>query len=112
LPVQPQIPNLVDHLFRHEAGKLVAVLTRLFGSANIELAEDVMQDSLIEAMEHWQFSGIPDNPSAWLFRVARNKALNVLNREKYGREYQAHAAHLLKTSGLADRACIENTLWL
>jgi RNA polymerase sigma-70 factor (ECF subfamily) len=55
---QTQIPNLVDHLFRHEAGKLVAVLTRLFGSANIELAEDVVQDSLVEAMEAINGCGI------------------------------------------------------
>ena len=99
---QTQIPKLVDHLFRHEAGKIVSVLTRLFGPANLELAEDVVQDSLVEAMEHWQYGGVPDNPSAWLFRVARNKALNALNRENYKREYRSHTAHLLKSELLTE----------
>lgn len=93
---QIEIPKLVEHLFRQEAGKIVPVLARLFGPSNLDLAEDVMQDSLIEAMEHWQYEGVPHNPAAWLSRVARNKALNVLNREKYKREYLSTAAHILK----------------
>src|SRR5438477_10936836 len=101
---QPGIPQLVDHLFRHEAGKLVSVLTGIFGMQNLDLAEDVVQDSLIEAMEHWQYKGIPDNPSAWLFRVAKNKALNVLNREQYKRAYQSNAAHLLRLEISAEAA--------
>ncbi|MEP6950239.1 MAG: sigma factor [Ginsengibacter sp.] len=79
---QPEISQLVDHLFRHEAGKLVSVLTRIFGTENLGLAEDVVQDSLVEAINHWQYKGVPDNPSAWLFSVAKNKALNHINREK------------------------------
>jgi RNA polymerase sigma-70 factor (ECF subfamily) len=73
---------MIDHLFRHEAGKLVAVLTRLFGPHNLELAEDVVQDTLLKALEHWKYHGTPDNPSAWLFTAARNKALDVLRRER------------------------------
>ena len=87
------INQLVDHLYRHEAGKLVAVLTRVFGTENIELAEDVVQDSLIEAMKDWPYKGLPSNPSAWLYRVAKNKALNILNKEKYKRQYAAEATH-------------------
>ncbi len=52
----------MDHLFRHEAGKLVSVLTRIFGPENIDIAEDVVQDSMIEAMNHWLHEGIPVNP--------------------------------------------------
>jgi len=74
--------NMIDHLFRHEAGKLVAILTRLFGPHNLELAEDVVQDTLLKALEHWKYHGTPDNPSAWLFTAARNKALDVLRREQ------------------------------
>ncbi len=74
--------NMIDHLFRHEAGKLVAILTRLFGPHNLELAEDVVQDTLLKALEYWKFHGTPDNPSAWLFTAARNKALDVLRRER------------------------------
>jgi len=86
---QPAINQLVDHLFRHESGKLVAVLTRVFGSDNIDLAEDVVQDSLAEALTQWQYRGVPDNPSGWLFRVARNRSLNILNREKLQQKYSA-----------------------
>ncbi|MEO8149494.1 MAG: sigma-70 family RNA polymerase sigma factor [Bacteroidia bacterium] len=101
---QPEITKLVDHLFRHESGKMVAVLTRIFGTQNLDLAEDVVQDSLIEAMSQWQYKGIPDNPSAWLFRVAKNKALNILNREKYKREYSSDVAHYLQSEWTVEPA--------
>ena len=86
------IDQLVDHLYRHESGKLVAMLTRVFGTENIELAEDVVQDSLVEAMKDWPYKGLPSDPSAWLYTVARNKALNILNREKYKRQYATAVA--------------------
>lgn len=98
------IPQLVDHLFRHEAGKLVSVLTKVFGTHNLDLAEDVVQDSLVEAMSQWQFKGIPHDPSAWLFRVAKNKALNILNRENYKRKYVSAVSHLLKSDLTAEPA--------
>jgi RNA polymerase sigma factor (sigma-70 family) len=91
------ISQLVDHLYRHEAGKLVAVLTRVFGPANIELAEDVVHDSLIEAIRNWPYKGLPADPSAWLYKVAKNKALNILNQEKYKRQYAAQAAFQQQT---------------
>lgn len=87
------ISQLVDHLYRHEAGKLVAVLTRVFGPAHIQLAEDVVQDSLIEAIKDWPYKGLPSDPSAWLYKVAKNKALNILNREKYKRQYIVETVH-------------------
>jgi RNA polymerase sigma factor (sigma-70 family) len=78
---------LIDHLFRHEYGKLVSILTRIFGSHNLQLAEDVVQDSLLEAFHQWQYGEYPDNPAAWLFRVAKNKAINIIHREKYKKQY-------------------------
>jgi RNA polymerase sigma factor (sigma-70 family) len=99
-----QINQFVDHLFRYEAGKIVSVLTRIFGTENIDLAEDVMQDSLVEAIDRWQYNGVPDNPSAWLFRVAKNKALNVLNREKYKRQYSSDATHFLQSERTVEPA--------
>ncbi|HTE29217.1 MAG TPA: sigma-70 family RNA polymerase sigma factor [Chryseolinea sp.] len=89
-----EINQLVDHLFRHESGKLVSVLTRILGSENIALVEDVVQDALVEAIDQWKYSGVPANPSAWLFRVSKNKALNILNREKYKRQYSQHISHV------------------
>ena len=69
---------LVDHLFRNRAGQMVAYLTRVLGPKNIDLAEEVVQESLLKALQVWPYSGIPDNPAGWLFRVARNSALDAL----------------------------------
>lgn len=92
------INQLVDHLCRHEAGKLVAVLTGVFGPDNMQLAEDVVQDSLIEAIKDWSYKGLPADPPAWLYKVAKNKALNILNKEKYVRQYASEVAHHLYSS--------------
>src|SRR5450755_1967442 len=99
---QENISALVDKFFRHESGKIVSVLTKIFGSQNLDLAEDVVQDSLIEAMEQWQYNGPPDNPSGWLFRVAKNKALNIINREKYKRQYAKDTAFFLRSEQAAE----------
>ena len=72
--------HLVDHLFRSRAGQMVAWLTRIFGPAHLELAEEVVQEALLKALQQWPYSGIPQNPGGWLFRVARNGALDVLRR--------------------------------
>jgi RNA polymerase sigma-70 factor, ECF subfamily len=72
--------HLVDHLFRSRAGQLVAWLTRIFGPAHLELAEEVVQDALLKALQQWPYTGVPQNPGGWLFRVARNGALDVLRR--------------------------------
>src|SRR5262245_49632314 len=76
------VERLVDHLFRHEAGRLIAFLTRTFGPENLDLAEDVAQDALIKALEVWPYHGVPENPTAWLARVAKNRALNIFKRER------------------------------
>ncbi|HEX2533906.1 MAG TPA: sigma-70 family RNA polymerase sigma factor [Chitinophagaceae bacterium] len=78
----PQLQQAVDHLFRHESGKMVAVLTRLLGLQHLEAAQDIVQDTLLQALHTWRFRGLPDNPPAWLHRVARNKAMDLLRREQ------------------------------
>jgi len=98
------VRQLVDHLFRHESGKIVSVLTRIFGPGNSELAEDVIQDAMVEAISVWPYQGVPDNPPAWLFKVAKNKALNVLNREKYKRNYESEVIHYLESEWTAEPA--------
>ena len=95
------INHLAEHLFRHESGKLVAVLTRIFGPEHLGLAEDVVQDALVEAIKHWTYKGIPANPAGWLFKVARNKALNELHREKYKRIYETDASGWLRSTWTA-----------
>ncbi len=74
---------LVDHLFRHEAGKMVAVLTRIFGVHNLQMAEDVVQEAFLKASQSWGYHAIPENPSAWLMLVAKNKALDILRRKTH-----------------------------
>ena len=74
--------DIEDHFFRHEFGRIVATLTRLFGVGNLALAEDVAQDAFCRAMETWKLRGLPKNPSAWLMATARNRALDVLRRER------------------------------
>src|ERR1043165_6930755 len=80
--VQPDVAQVVDHLFRHESGRLVATLTRILGMSNLELAEDVVQDALLKAMQNWAFSGVPRNPTAWLTQGARNQALDAVRRQQ------------------------------
>ncbi len=92
--------HLVDHLFRSRAGQMVAWLTRIFGPSHLDLAEEVVQDALVKALQQWPYSGVPDNPGGWLFRVARNGALDVLRRDASFRD-RAHqiAADLQRLPG-------------
>jgi RNA polymerase sigma-70 factor (ECF subfamily) len=76
------VQGLVDHLFRRSAGQMVATLTRIFGPAHLSLAEEVVQEALLTALQQWRMSAIPDNPEAWLFQVARNRALDAVRRLK------------------------------
>lgn len=91
------IEQTVEHLFRHEWGKLVAALTKVFGVHNLQLAEDVVQDTLLAALNTWKIKGLPDNPTAWLFTAARNKAIDVLRNQKRGQEYAKQITPLLQS---------------
>jgi RNA polymerase sigma factor (sigma-70 family) len=91
-----EVPQLIDHLFRREAGKMVSHLTKLFGLNNLNLAEDVVQDTLLKAMETWKTHGLPENPSAWLMRAARNRAIDLIRREKNFKNFTPELTHLLK----------------
>jgi RNA polymerase sigma-70 factor (ECF subfamily) len=74
------VAPLVDHLFRRCAGRLVSSLTRALGSHELDLAEEVVQDALVRALQVWPYRGVPQDPEGWLHRVARNRALDVLRR--------------------------------
>ncbi|MCX6953939.1 MAG: sigma factor, ECF subfamily protein [Verrucomicrobia bacterium] len=74
------VARVVDHLFRREAGRLVAILVGRLGTAHLHLAEDVVQDALVRAMQVWPYTGVPENPSAWLLQTARNRAFDTLRR--------------------------------
>ncbi len=79
---EQQVNQQVGHLFRHEAGKMAAVLTRLLGFQRFDLAQDIVQDTLLKAMSVWKLKGIPENPSAWLYTVAKRKAIDWLRQQK------------------------------
>ncbi len=97
MPEHGTVNQLVGHLFRHEAGKMAAVLTRLLGFQNINIAEDLVQDTLLQAMSVWKFKGVPGNPEAWLYTVARNKAIDYLRSEKRKQAVDDQLSVLLKS---------------
>ena len=89
--------ELSDHLFRHEAGRMVSALTRVFGMHNLALAEDVVQDAFCRAVEVWKYRGVPENPSAWLMATAKHRALDVLRRERTARTFAPELGRLLES---------------
>jgi RNA polymerase sigma-70 factor (ECF subfamily) len=72
--------ELIPHLFRTEFRKITAVLCKLFGIEHIEVAEDIASETFLSALETWTYRGIPENPVAWLYVVAKNKAKNHITR--------------------------------
>jgi len=73
--------ELIPHLFRSEYRKIVAVLCRRFGFEQIETAEDIASETFLTATQSWAYNGLPPNPTAWLYNVAKNKAKNHLQRD-------------------------------
>lgn len=86
-----------EQLFRHESGRIVAALTRIFGFDNLALAEDVAQDTFCRAIEVWKLRGVPDNPSAWLMKAAKNRAIDLLRRERTARNLVPELGRLLES---------------
>ena len=74
--------EVADHLFRHKGAKVVATLTAHLGTHRLQLVEDVVQEALLRALQTWSYRGVPDNPAAWLTKVAKNLAFTVLQREQ------------------------------
>lgn len=71
--------KLIDHLFRHQYGKMVSILTRLFGLEHLEIIEDAVQDTFIKAMQTWR-SELPENPEGWLTQAAKNRAIDLFRK--------------------------------
>lgn len=89
--------QVVEHLFRHESGKMIAILTRLFGAHNLGMVEDVVQEAFLKAAQTWRYDQLPDNPAAWLMRVAKNKAIDIIRRQHIFRLYSEELVHQLQT---------------
>ena len=79
--------ELTEHFFRNEYGKMVSFITKYIGTGNIQTAEDIVQETLLKAVDYWQHNGIPKNPQAWLYTTAKNLTLNILKRKKYQSEF-------------------------
>jgi RNA polymerase sigma factor (sigma-70 family) len=79
----PKETGLIPHLFRLEYSKMTAVLCRLFGLKHIEIAEDIVSETFLKATEVWSNNGLPENPSAWLYTVAKNKTKDYLKRNAF-----------------------------
>ena len=105
-----EISQLAEHLFRHEAGKLVAVLTSIFGTERLQLAEDVVQEALLRALQTWPYYGIPKNPAAWITQTAKNMALDVLRREKTFRGKEAAIVATMEREPETDSVSFENEI--
>ncbi|SIN70913.1 RNA polymerase sigma factor [Chitinophaga niabensis] len=75
--------SLLPHLFRTEYRKIVSVLCKRFGFEQIEIAEDIASDTFLTATQAWGLKGLPENPTAWLYNVAKNKAKNYLQRSTF-----------------------------
>lgn len=76
------IDKLTHHLFRENSGKMMGVLSKYFGVQHVEIIADAVQDTFETALLRWRFSGIPENPAAWLMKVAKNKTINAIKRTK------------------------------
>ena len=97
-PAAVSSAELVEDLFRKEYAHLVSALTRVLGSSNIPLAEDVVHDALVSAMHAWRF-GLPQDPKAWIIRAAHNRAIDIIRREQRHRSF---LPELATTTALTD----------
>jgi len=75
---------------------MVSTLTRIFGLDNIDLAEDVVQDAMVKALQQWSFGSIPENPSGWIMQVAKNRTLDILRRQKLFQSKEKHVVRELE----------------
>jgi RNA polymerase sigma factor (sigma-70 family) len=91
-----EVNHVVEHLFRHEAGKMVSTLTRIFGVKHLKLAEDVVQEALVRALQTWPYYGIPRNPAAWITQVSKNLTLDVIRREKVFRNKEIQITRFME----------------
>jgi RNA polymerase sigma factor (sigma-70 family) len=89
--------EILEHLFRREAGRMAAVLVRLFGLNNLALAEDLVQDAFCRAMETWPYRGVPDNPQGWLMATAKNRALDTIRRERTATRFAPELTRFLES---------------
>ncbi len=91
------IKTSIAHIYKTDSARLLAVLTRIFGPHNFELAEDTLQDAFSKALTHWQQQGIPDNPSSWIIRTAKNQAIDTIRANKTKIKFADDLTQLLES---------------
>ena len=104
------VNTLVEHLFRHEAGRITASLTRAMGARYLELAEEATQEALIRAIQRWPFGGVPRDPAAWLHTVARNYARDQLRRSSTWQILEPTVRHFCEGQGAPVAPAMDDTL--
>lgn len=87
----------IESVYREHSSRILAVLVRLFGPKNLELAEDVLQESFRKALLTWQEQGIPENPAAWIMTAARNQAVDVIRAQRTQRRFSDDLANHLES---------------
>ena len=87
----------IAQIYKSDSARLLAVLTRIFGSHNFELAEDTLQDAFSKALIHWQQTGIPDNPSGWIIQTAKNLAIDTIRANKTKTKFADDLTRLLES---------------
>lgn len=104
------IEQNVDDLFRHQYGKMVAILTRLFSFSDIEKVEDIVQDTFAKALTNWRINGLPDNPEAWLMHVAKNRGIDYFRAKRRWQDEEVHEHHLGTQANAIDNLFLEKEI--
>ena len=102
--------NTLDHIFRHEYGKIIAILVHKFGPQNLEKIEDVVQDAFLKAMQVWGYQEVPKNPTAWLLRVANNGLIDVFRKDKKMQEHDDVLQLLKRFSSQQEEVELQNRI--
>ena len=95
------IKPVIDHLFRHQFGKMVSTLCRIFGPAHLETIEDAIQDTFAKASITWR-KGIPENPEAWLTKAAKNRTIDLFRQLKSQKERGHYLSNGTSTIALSE----------
>jgi RNA polymerase sigma-70 factor, ECF subfamily len=107
----PEAGGLLEHLFRRQSGRMVAHLAHILGPGRLDLAEEVVQETMLRALQAWPYQGVPENPAAWLFRVAHNLAIDAVRRLRMaGAKEDAILAELARSAAAPDDPHLEEQL--
>ncbi len=105
-----EVKDLVAHIFRNEYGKLLAIMLSKFGTNQLEKVEDALQEALLKAMQVWAYKEVPENPSAWLLKVAGNQMIDVLRKKNRFAIYEENSTFLKETQEAPENLVLQNDI--